>query len=164
MISEDYVSVVVAKLLKEKGFNEKTPGYYTLIKGVEKEMFFIGQADYYNTCEDKIAAPTIQMAVKWVAKKYQIYIYAEPHYEQVDDFRGIFSYGAVVCDISKKDGAIECLGYNYSWYLTMNEALRECLSIELWDMHMRYLLGEEGLAINKKTGEVYRLRKRKNLD
>lgn len=72
MIKEDYVSLETAKLLKEKGFDEKCMSYYG------HGEFHLGSPKYMrsNTDRDGVAcngvpydaynAPTIQMAVKWL--------------------------------------------------------------------------------------------------
>ena len=57
MITEDYVSFETARLLKENGFDEECQQYY---------------GDYKYPC------PTLQMAMKWLRKKYNIHI--EPRY------------------------------------------------------------------------------------
>ena len=66
MITEDYVSFETAKLLKEKGFNEKCGPYYilngTLINGVIIE-------GKHNVHENNFSAPTIQMAMKWLREE-----------------------------------------------------------------------------------------------
>lgn len=53
MITEDYVSFEIAKLLKEKGFDEECQQYY---------------GDYEYPC------PTLQMAMKWLRKERGIAI------------------------------------------------------------------------------------------
>ncbi len=71
MITEDYVSFEVAKLLKEKGFN--VPHYYCsrvysdkgTLQGVESVRF--NGVKY-------ISAPTLQMAMKWLREKHRITI------------------------------------------------------------------------------------------
>ena len=74
MIVEDYVSFETAKLLKEKGFDEATIGYYPII-GKAKETFHKGAAYRWNYFSDRgIAAPTLQMAMKWLRNKHDIFI------------------------------------------------------------------------------------------
>lgn len=60
MITEDYVSFEVAKLLKDKGFNEPCEtSYYTSVS--------IGDFTKVRPYrDDLIAAPTHQMAIKWL--------------------------------------------------------------------------------------------------
>lgn len=73
MITEDYVSREVAKLLKEKGFNES--GHYEYHDKLSKPHFhkkshnFNG--DEYANCGTKwYSAPTHQMAMKWLREVY----------------------------------------------------------------------------------------------
>lgn len=76
MITEDYCSFEVAKLLKEKGFNES---YYTCY--VEKE---ISHYDYsstnYELIDGVISYPTIQIAMRWLREEKNIFIVIEPHF------------------------------------------------------------------------------------
>ena len=57
MITEDYVSFEIAKLLKEKGFDEECQQYY---------------GDYEYPC------PTLQMAMKWLRNVHNIHFVVEP--------------------------------------------------------------------------------------
>jgi hypothetical protein len=80
MITEDYVSFEVAKLLKEKGFDEKCMSYYGHGK------FHLGNQEYIksNTDRDGVAfngvpydaynAPSLQMAMKWLREKHNLHI------------------------------------------------------------------------------------------
>lgn len=77
-ITEDYVNFEIAKLLKEKGFNELC---FRLIRedgdiievpsqawnGLTKKQ----KADFY-------LCPTLQMACKWLREVHKIFIYIEP--------------------------------------------------------------------------------------
>ena len=72
MIIEDYVSFEVAKLLKEKGFNEKCRTFYndkTLkITNIDSS---ISNEKPFNLC---LLAPTLQMAFKWLREVHNLYI------------------------------------------------------------------------------------------
>jgi hypothetical protein len=60
-ITEDYVSFEVAKLLKERGFDEKTLSYY------EDNVLCHGDWFEWNRSPlGHVAAPTLQMAMKWL--------------------------------------------------------------------------------------------------
>ena len=73
-ITEDYVSFETAKLLKEKEFDEATIGYYPIV-GKAKETFHKGAAYRWNYFSDRgIAAPTLQMATKWLREDYNMHI------------------------------------------------------------------------------------------
>ena len=73
-IKEDYVSSEVAKLLKEKGFNEPC---YTCYLNKEFSHY-----DYLSTnfelIDNAFAAPTLQMAMKWLREVHYIHIGINP--------------------------------------------------------------------------------------
>lgn len=66
MIKEAYCSFEVAKLLKEKGFNEPCRAVY------EEEILRINTlCDYYNSeLSSYVCALTHQMAMKWLREVY----------------------------------------------------------------------------------------------
>ena len=86
MITEDYISFEVAKLLRDKGFDAKCKYYYIQTK----EMFEI-DTRYHTSLttqelldlqsigekEDRYAAPTQAIAMKWLRIEHNIHI--EPH-------------------------------------------------------------------------------------
>ena len=76
MTTEDYVSFEVAKLLKEKGFDENTPVTYFI--GDDKPRACVeGEMIYHKKIESDthlIACPTIQMAMKWLREEKHYYI------------------------------------------------------------------------------------------
>jgi hypothetical protein len=85
MISEDYVSLETAKLLKGKGFNEPCyMSYHETHKGFE-----IGDdAGHTNDMFDKFfkddgvmqySAPTLQTAMKWIRNVHNIHIIVRPY-------------------------------------------------------------------------------------
>ena len=77
MITEDYVSFETSKLLKKKGFDEATIGYYNTISEIpEKIKFFDSPISIYDSdgligC---IQAPTLQMVMKWLRNEKHYYI------------------------------------------------------------------------------------------
>lgn len=67
-ITEDYCSFEVAKLLKEKGFNEPClKQYYN-----NGELSNVSIEAKYNTIDNQISAPTLQMAMKWLREVHGI--------------------------------------------------------------------------------------------
>ena len=90
MITEDYCSYELAKLLKEKGFDE--PCLQMWECGPDKKYLFRLQSSCYQniTEEDSCLAPTHQMAMKWLREKYQLLISvdASPIYGKVKDEKG----------------------------------------------------------------------------
>lgn len=67
MITEDYVSLETAKLLKEKGFNWDC-----------KTKRFYPEPDYDQGSPNGVSAPTLQMAMKWLRKVHNIDISVTP--------------------------------------------------------------------------------------
>lgn len=84
MITEDYISLETAKLLKEKGFDEATNRYYNAqcdqIRTVSDTfMWHWNNEEFVKRVlmDGAIAIPTLQMAMKWLREvhKYEIYPY-----------------------------------------------------------------------------------------
>lgn len=78
MITEDYVSYEVAKLLKEKGFDESTSMVYTSYGDLCKLNRYdsIRNSNYNDITKNyfEYTAPTHQMAMKWLREEYGISI------------------------------------------------------------------------------------------
>lgn len=87
MITEDYVSFEVAKLLKEKGFDEGCDKFYP-INGGEVEELTLDELNYYIS--EFIKAPTHQMAMKYLREVHHLYIGVDvnPIYGKVKDEKG----------------------------------------------------------------------------
>lgn len=66
MITEDYVNFEIAKLLKEKGFDEECIYVYR----------HDGSEDIWDADKEDIACqkPTLQMVMKWLREVYHYYI------------------------------------------------------------------------------------------
>lgn len=77
MITEDYVSFETAKLLKEKGFDERTNSYFTDNNEIAVSWYF----SRYNRESTYLSAPTLQMAMKWVQETFNIVIIPNYEYE-----------------------------------------------------------------------------------
>lgn len=74
MITEDYVSFEVAKLLKEKGFNEKVICYYDDGGSLNLNKFVEFQCCNQGYGSSVFAAPTLQMVCKWLMEEKGIAI------------------------------------------------------------------------------------------
>lgn len=83
MITEDFVSFELAKLLKEKGFDEECrtfwkewDGEIMLCPCCSSHVFeFCCNSmleEYNDDSELNVAAPTLQMAMKWLRNKHDI--------------------------------------------------------------------------------------------
>lgn len=73
MITEDYISFEIAKLLNEKGFNELTPLSYSLPYGHESNIPCSNDVD-----TDFVSRITLQMAMKWLREVHNVNIWVEP--------------------------------------------------------------------------------------
>lgn len=131
MITEDYVSFDTAKLLKEKGFDEITLTWYS-----GKGKFCIGKNNFNDyqmnrfsdmaTAKDKnkCSAPTMQMAMKWLRKMYDIHVVPRK-----DFFNG--SYTGMIYDgrrenVFDKDDYIALVGYE-TYEEACEDSIKYCL-------------------------------------
>ncbi len=144
MITEDYVSVETAELLKEKGFDENTNCYY--IEGsVDKNLCYSPIRQNHNKritnnefdinidiTSSKISAPTLQMTMKWLREVHGITII--PNLRVPDPITGtIDCYCAGVWHVPKNNGGALCFtsptpyeGYS-SYEEACEEAIKYCL-------------------------------------
>lgn len=79
MIEEDYVSFEIAKLLKEKGFDEPVMYHFTP-DGTQRKF----QQAFYR---DDVAQPTLQVALKWI-REQGFYIKVDIDVDYDEDERG----------------------------------------------------------------------------
>ena len=107
MITEDYCSFEVAKLLKEKGFNEQCRAAYT-----NYGKLFTTQIQQYITnalCSKgylwDCTAPTLQMAMKWLREVHNIFICIIP----CEVGAGVMDYTCVLYKIDAKNFYFEDL-------------------------------------------------------
>ena len=74
MVTEDYVSFDTAKLLKAKGFNDvPVYTYYLSYGGFYLSPMAVTNKKLY--AQGHIAAPTLQMAMKWLREVHNLEIY-----------------------------------------------------------------------------------------
>ena len=74
MIAEDYVSFEVAKLLKEKGFDEPLRCWYDNFQDFHEEGVRMSNSD---CLPPTIMCPTHQMAIKWLREEKRTSIIIE---------------------------------------------------------------------------------------
>ena len=75
-ITEDYVSFEIAKLLKEKGFDEKCKTYYKVFPE-DRIAAIYHSSENRGVSEDdpnEILCPTLQMAMKWLREVHKLAI------------------------------------------------------------------------------------------
>ena len=121
MITEDYVSFEIAKLLKEKGFDEPCKVWYseyTSQFGGEKytRIEFDDHNRFKKDYKFLFHTPTHQMAVKWLRKIYGIDIVIE------------------ISDPSVKDRKYYCVIWNKnndSYILDLFSSYEECVEAAL---------------------------------
>ena len=87
MIAEDYCSYEVANLLKEKGFEGICDYAYS-----NKGNYF--EIDRSNFDEVYCLRPTLQMAMKWLREKYNIYISIQPDFPSDKDYKMCWCWSA----------------------------------------------------------------------
>lgn len=119
MIKEDYVSYKVAKLLKEKGFDEPCRAYYNM--GALKEDITVPRDWSHSNYIDHISAPTLQMAMKWFRDERGVYI-------QIKRSFNTFLYSALMLKV--KDGP-ELHSIIPSKHETYEEAVEAALKYSL---------------------------------
>lgn len=87
MITEDYCSFEIAKLLKEKGFNEPIRCWYDNFQDFHEEGVRMSNTD---CLPPTIMCPTHQMAMKWLREVHQLHISVDvcPIYGKVKDEKG----------------------------------------------------------------------------
>lgn len=73
MLTEDYVTFEIAKLLKEKGFDERVLSFYTE-SGLEGYMSALRATKNTELNSEFVSRPTLQMAMKWLRQKNDIAI------------------------------------------------------------------------------------------
>ena len=96
MIQEAYCSFEVAKLLKEKGFNEGCSFVVnTISKGVMPVSWPTTNSDIEDEKANLITLPTHQMAMAWLREVHNIFIVISPVSNK--------GYGAVLCDVGDFD-------------------------------------------------------------
>ena len=103
MIKEDFVSFEVAKLLKEKGFNEPTWTRYE----DNDEVIFGDKYNWNNSPMGQISAPTNQMAMKWLREVHNLFIelYVVKNYSKK---KLEYTYSIQDLDFQGSDDGIEC--------------------------------------------------------
>ena len=102
MITEDYVSFETAKLLKEKGFDGILPCVYIDTKKSDKKPCLLDTLCNYNDghIKDVISAPTLQMAMKWLREKHNLFIFISTWLRHKD---GTVQYYYEIRNLNDKD-------------------------------------------------------------
>ena len=120
MIKERYCSYEVARLLKEKGFDEECDFYY---EHSTDEPHEITRDEIVESCNLCIKAPTHQMACDWLREVHKIFIEISVSI----DLNGNYHYSYFVLN---KDCKYARKGYtSFDWNYT--DAVEEALKYSL---------------------------------
>ena len=100
MITEDFVSFEIAKLLKENGFDEECSCFYDNIDYGTPGLEVDGQLYYKNSAldDEEYAAPTLQMAMKWLREVHNIGVFPTTFYRHTETFDG-HNYGCTLVNL-----------------------------------------------------------------
>ena len=129
MIEEDYVSVEVAKLLKEKGFDETTLGYYLYD---EDELYFDRFSDDWNSNHvGYISAPTLQRERKWLREKHHLHIETRITNHSMSDMVNIIKYYWVMTNTETGRWCDESTVYDIKPFDKSEEAEEDAIRIAL---------------------------------
>ena len=123
MVKERYVNIEVAKLLKDKGFDEDCIGYYVNDEPDDVKYSFLCETN--STWEARCcSAPTQSMACDWLIENYKIYINMS--------FVSGKGYVGTICDISDFDNAFGIVETKY--YSCIETVYNEALKYVLTDL------------------------------
>lgn len=126
MNKEDCVSLEVARILKEKGFNEPCDFFYQSIRedDVEDDTFRVAENAYYiNRKEDKIrfAAPLLRQVQNWLMFNHNILV---SHISEKPNVS--FDYKMYKYCITENISNTECImRYSDIWFSTKRECLNK---------------------------------------
>jgi hypothetical protein len=130
MLTEDYVGFETAKLLKEKGFDENTSVNYFV--GDDKPRgCAVGEMIYHKRLKEDthlIAAPTLQMAIKWLWETHRLYVSPCLTIKK-SGFTFLNQWHCIVEWVDKDNQYdLKCVGEGYSSYQEACEAgIKYCL-------------------------------------
>lgn len=82
MLTEDYVSFEVAKLLKEKGFDGECRDYYNTDGHFYSEDFK-SNWNHEGGAITIFSAPTLQMAMKWLREVHKLGVFPTTFYREM---------------------------------------------------------------------------------
>lgn len=125
MIAEDYVSFEIAKLLKEKGFDEYC---FTAYSKEVSSFIAIGpikNSDITKESEYVVTAPTLQMAMKYLREMHNIIITMDyDEYELGKNDNKQVGYG---WNIQKVENPTEYLKISEHVFDTYEESCRDAI-------------------------------------
>ena len=117
MITEDYISFEVAKLLKEEGFEGRMHTFYTE-EGTDIESSYVVPSNFFP-----IYRPTLQMAMKWLREVHSIDISIDIRFWTDDEGVDVKSWRYTVY----RTDEIEDFGQSDTYEEACEEAIKYCL-------------------------------------
>ena len=129
MITEDYVSFEIAKLLKEKGFDDEYTNAFYDKSGI---LYFIDLLSDFSEHPDNdtdIAASTLYVAMKWLREEKKIGIDVNTNFDIDDGNKWYYEYGFSVFQLSgtfKKFAECDYGGYK-TYEDAAETAIKYCL-------------------------------------
>lgn len=79
---ECYVSLEIAKLLKEAGFDWEVQSYYSKLSRMQGKLLWLTCGCKYkeniNINQNRYSAPTLEVAQRWLRVVKQIHLYVRP--------------------------------------------------------------------------------------
>lgn len=121
MITEDYVSFEVAKLLKDKGFPQKCPHYY-----LDDQRF--RHCCYETIPKDKeiYDAPTQAVAMKWLREVYNLGVFPST-YHIMRGSKEEHVYGSAIVNLTTFDLICDDIMPKDSYEEACEVAIKYCL-------------------------------------
>jgi len=120
---ETYVSLEVAKLLKQAGFDWDVQSYYSKLSRTQGRLLWLSCGCRYgeniNTNQNRYSAPTLDVAQRWLREVKGIEVYAHVFYDSRDMLNECDVYVYEVNHITKH---IEDYISSYEIYHTYEEA------------------------------------------
>lgn len=136
-----FVTYEVAKLLKEKGFNEPCISFVNLSMydlpihkdRIKLDFSVLGKFEYYNDHEHVLAFPFYQQVKDWLSDKHQIFIDIETDCTTYPKFAySVNKFVGNPKDLSEKEwGWQNPKPDNWFLYRTRKEALEEAIKFAL---------------------------------
>ena len=118
MITEDYVSFEIAKLLKEKGFRCATLHYY-----YDKDGDLLFSAGGVDAGKNEFVAPTLQMAMKWLREVHGLHFWIAHKLKQNKGLPWYYEIHNIETGTVVKIGDVVCGSYE----VACEAAIKYCL-------------------------------------
>lgn len=134
MITEDFVTFELAKLLKEKGFDEYGMYFYTLEdEGCEgyksnRTLREFAHNSHPDLKDRAVSCPTLQMAKKWLKVVHNIGIFPSTYtFSSADGSEDYHPYGCAVIDLKTHELLTNNIFPRGTEEDTVEEAIKFCL-------------------------------------